>query len=128
MIGEHQPEECATTQKGYIFAEFDIVDADKFYNEYMPRVKPVLEQFGARFLVATNSPEMKEGERVYGRVILLEFDSPELAKIFYQSQSYQDVIDLRRDSAKGGLYILDGLANHVASLGLSVRGAGVESR
>lgn len=104
-----QPNEGNEGPKGYLFAEFDVLDADRFYTEYMPRVKPVLQAFGARFLVATDAPDIQEGDRAYGRMILLEFDSPELAKQFYHSKEYQDVINYRLESSKGALYILDGV-------------------
>ena len=97
------------TQKGYIYAELDVTNADYFYKEYMPRVRPVLDQYGARFLIATDEPEVIEGDRTVKRVIVLEFDSPLRAREFYHSKDYQDVIGYRFDSSKAHLYILDGI-------------------
>lgn len=95
-------------QKGYILAELDVTNAAYFYAEYMPRVRPVLEQYGAKFLVATDAPEVREGDRVVKRVVFIEFDSPARAREFYDSKDYQDVIGYRFDSASAHLYILDG--------------------
>ena len=36
---------------------------------------PVLQEYGARFLVAGGNPEVREGDRQIRRVVLLEFDS-----------------------------------------------------
>ena len=95
--------------KGYLFAELSVTDSEVFVKEYMARVEPVLKQFGARFLVATNSPIVIEGERVVRRVIFLEFASLERAKEFYYSPEYQDIIDFRFKSSSAHLYLLDGI-------------------
>ena len=98
-----------TTQRGYLFAELDVTDARHFYDEYMPRVRPVLAQFGAKFLIGTDAPEVMEGERHVKRVVFIEFDSVARAREFYHSPQYQAVIGYRLDSANTHLYILDGL-------------------
>lgn len=96
------------TKKGYLFAELDIVDAAHFYNEYMPRVYPVLEQYGAVFLAGSDAPVVKEGDRNVKRVVLLEFDSLQRAEEFYHSADYQAVLGYRLDSARSHLYIFEG--------------------
>src|SRR5690349_11292923 len=95
---------------GYLIAELDVTNRDLFYNQYMVAVKPVLHKYGARVLVATDKPEVIEGGRIVKRVILLEFESPEQARNFYFSNEYQEVAQLRFESAKTHLSILDGLA------------------
>ncbi|MBO1537153.1 DUF1330 domain-containing protein [Pseudomonas sp. OA65] len=97
-------------RKGYLFAELAVIDPSVFYEEYMARVKPILEKFEAKFLVATDSPEVIEGERVVPRVIFLEFSSVEKAREFYYSPEYEDIIDFRFRSSSVHLYILNGLA------------------
>lgn len=94
--------------KGYIYAELDVTDADYFNNEYAPRVKPVLEKYNAKFLVSGGDPQVREGDRVVKRIVFLEFESPALAREFYDSKDYQDVIGYRFDSANTHLYILSG--------------------
>ncbi|WP_137890441.1 DUF1330 domain-containing protein [Ramlibacter sp. 2FC] len=97
-----------TAKKGYLFAELDVVDAAHFYNEYMPRVYPVLEQYGAIFLAGSDAPVVKEGGRDVKRVVLLEFDSLQRAEEFYHSEDYQAIIGYRFDSARSHLYIFEG--------------------
>lgn len=97
--------------KGYIFAELEVTDAKVFHDEYMPRVRPVLEKYGARFLVASDAPRVLEGDRVVKRIVFIEFDSPERAREFYHSKDYQDVIDYRFRSARAHLYMLDGIGS-----------------
>lgn len=74
----------------------------------MTKVKPILQEYDAKFLVATDSPEVIEGERVVPRIIFLEFSSVEKAKAFYYSKEYQDIIDFRFQSSSAHLYILEG--------------------
>jgi uncharacterized protein (DUF1330 family) len=98
------------TKKGYLFAELDVVDAAHFYDEYMPRVRPVLEEYGAVFLAASDTPLVKEGDRKVKRVVLLEFASLQRANEFYHSDHYQAIIGFRFDSARSHLYIFEGSA------------------
>lgn len=94
--------------KGYLYAELEVTDQAYFDAEYAPRVKPVLEKYGARFLVAGGNPEVREGDRNVKRVVFLEFESAQRARQFYDSQDYQDVIGYRLASANAHLYILEG--------------------
>lgn len=98
------------TAKGYLFAELTVTDSTVFFEEYMSRVAPILKKFEARFLVATDSPEVIEGERIVPRVICLEFASVEKARQFYYSPEYEDIIDFRFKSSSAHLYILEGVA------------------
>src|SRR5215208_2113052 len=97
-----------TTGKGYLFAELDVVDAAHFYDEYMPRVRPVLKAYGAIFLAGSDAPVVKEGGRDVKRVVLLEFDSLQRAEEFYHSEDYQAIIGYRLNSARSHLYIFEG--------------------
>lgn len=101
--------------KGYLFAELDVLDAEHFYNEYMPRVRPVLEEYGAVFLAASDAPRVKEGDRTVKRVVLLEFESLDRAEEFYHSEGYQAVIGHRFQSARSHLYVFEGAAAPAAS-------------
>lgn len=96
--------------KGYILAELDVTDAAYFHGEYMPRVRPVLERYGAKFLIATDDPEVLEGDRVVRRVVFIEFESLARAREFYDSKDYQDVIGYRLRSAQSHLYMMEGAA------------------
>ena len=102
------------SSKGYIYAELDVHDAPTFYDEYMVKVRPILQAYGAVFLCATDSPRVVEGDRVVKRVILVEFESPARAREFFYSESYQSIIDIRLRSASAHLYFLDGLPSPLA--------------
>lgn len=99
--------------KGYIYAELEITDEAHFHREYMTRVRPVLQQYGAKFLVGTDTPEVLEGGRPVRRIVLVEFDSAERAREFYHSKAYQDVIGYRFESSRAHLYLMEGVADSV---------------
>ncbi len=106
-----------STTKGYIFAELDVTDPEYFNTEYAPRVQPVLQKYGAKFLISGGAPDVREGDRVVKRIVFLEFDSPERAREFYDSRDYQDVIGYRFDSARAHLYLLEGTNGGGAAIG-----------
>lgn len=95
--------------KGYIYAELDVHDVSAFYDDYMVKVRPILELYGAVFLIATDHPRVVEGGRTVKRVILVEFESPARAHEFFYSRAYQDIVDIRFNSSNAHLYFLDGL-------------------
>ncbi|MFJ4156227.1 DUF1330 domain-containing protein [Pseudomonas sp. NPDC089752] len=96
------------TAKGYLYAELKIHDEGDFYNRYMHAVKPMLEKWGATFIVATDSLDILEGDREVARVIILEFSSLVKARDFYYSDEYQSIIGLRLKSSSAHLYIMEG--------------------
>lgn len=98
------------TPKGYIYAELDVSDPEMFYEQYMPAVRPILLEYGAKFLIASDDVRVIEGDRSVRRVILLEFDSPERASAFFYSKAYQDILDLRLRSSRAHLYHIDGVS------------------
>ncbi len=74
-------------------------------------MRPILADYGAKFLIATNDVKVIEGDRNVKRVILLEFESPERAHEFFYSKAYQDILDLRLRSSSAHLYHMDGVAD-----------------
>ncbi len=105
------------TTKGYIYAELEVTNPEYFNAEYAPRVQPVLQKYGAKFLISGGQPQVREGDREVKRVVFLEFESGEKAREFYDSSDYQDVIGYRFDSARAHLYILEGTDGGGAAIG-----------
>ena len=94
--------------KSYLWAELDIADAARFEADYSVLVRPMVERFGGRFLVVDDHPDVREGERRVGRLVLLEFDTADGATTFYDSPEYRAIIGERLRWSTGHLYLARG--------------------
>ena len=92
--------------KGYIIANYNVTDPEKF-GQYKEKVFPVVTQFGGKAVVVTPEGKTLEGES--GAVmVVVEFESVEAAKTFYESSEYAEIKALRTESTEGWLMIAPG--------------------
>jgi uncharacterized protein (DUF1330 family) len=89
--------------KGYIVAEITVHTPGAEWDEYRGKVLATLQAFGGRFLTrgGGDHPEVLEGDGPAGRIVILEFDSQERARDWYNSPAYQDILPLRLRNAGG---------------------------
>lgn len=111
LLTGHDPAHMAQRRpgpgKGYVWAEMYPSDLDN-YMAYPKLSTPIVEQFGGTFIVRGGAPEVLEGDRVPGRVVIVEFDSPERARAFYRSPEYQEAMTWRVRYARSHLCLLSG--------------------
>ena len=88
---------------GYLVANFRVTN-QQTYAEYQQKVLPTLMKHGARIVVADYEAKRAEGEPGSAMVVL-EFDSVQAARDWYDSSEYQDVIGLRTSSSEGTLAV-----------------------
>ena len=93
----------------YMIANLDVRDA-KAFEEYRKRVEPIVARFGGRYIVRGGTMRVLEGDLPLKRVVLLEFPSVEAAQRFYDSPEYRPVMQIRLDSTKSDVVIVDGYA------------------
>jgi uncharacterized protein (DUF1330 family) len=86
--------------KGYIIAEL-VVSNSEGYQEYREKVPAVIAQYGGRYLVRAGDSKVLEGTGESGRMVVLEFDSPERALEWYNSPEYQAILPIRLRNAAG---------------------------
>jgi uncharacterized protein (DUF1330 family) len=67
-------------------------------------------EYGATVLVVDDNVEVVEGEWHGSRTIVLEYDSVEKARQWYESASYQAAAPLRQAAAECNVVILSGFA------------------
>ena len=79
--------------KGYIIARVTVHDNDA-YMEYAKRARKVMEEYGAKILVLGGEKESLQGE-ARDRNVVLEFESYEKAKAYYNSPGYQAAREFR---------------------------------
>jgi uncharacterized protein (DUF1330 family) len=93
--------------KGFLYAEFEVTDAVEF-EKYRERVAAVSASFGGRYVVRRAEPIVLDGEWSRKRLVIIEFDSPEQVRSFYDSSAYQAILPHRLRSTRGHVLLLTG--------------------
>ncbi len=93
---------------GYVIADVDVSDSELFA-EYRKLVLPTVEMYGGKYLARGGDVEALEGDRVHNRTVIIEFDSIERAKQWYDSDEYAPVKQMRLDSADSDVIIVEGV-------------------
>ena len=91
----------------YVIADIDVTDPEA-YEEYRRLAPPIVAQYGGRYLVRSGRFEKFEGDWTPKRLVVLEFESLERAKQFYESQEYRSVREIRFKAAVSNLLIVEG--------------------
>jgi len=93
--------------KGYVIARINVHDADGF-EEFKRLSGPAIADHGGRVLVRDPAPDVREGA-AEGVAIIVEFDSPEVARVFYESQAYTEAKRVREGAAETELVLATGV-------------------
>ena len=93
--------------KTYVLLDIKVTDPDAF-QKYAWEVRPLLESYGARYLIRAGEMEVIEGEWDHGLPVLLEFPDRETVDAFYRSEEYAPLLKLRLDSTEGTLSVIQG--------------------
>ncbi|MFC3455855.1 DUF1330 domain-containing protein [Amycolatopsis speibonae] len=75
--------------------------------EYLERIQATLDPFGGEFLVHGAEVEALEGEWP-GALVMIGFPSLAVAREWYASPAYQEILHLRADHIPGDLILVDG--------------------
>jgi uncharacterized protein (DUF1330 family) len=92
---------------GYIIAEVQVTDP-RGYEEYRRQVEGTIAAYGGRYLVRGGQAESLEGDAPRGRLVVLEFESYERAKAWYDSSEYAGPKQIRHDTSIGRVIVVDG--------------------
>ncbi|MCB4361936.1 DUF1330 domain-containing protein [Quatrionicoccus australiensis] len=96
-------------EKGYIVAEVKVHDANAMAR-YRLMSQAAVEQYGGRFLVRGGAAEILEGKWTPPqRMIVVEFDTVEQAKRFYDSAEYQAARKVRENAAEMNMLVIAGV-------------------
>jgi uncharacterized protein (DUF1330 family) len=94
--------------KGYFFVEIEITDPAA-YETYRAKVPDIMAAHGGRILVRGGDPHALDGTMPHLRRVIVEFDSPEAVKTFYNSDAYQAVLPFRLNASNGFVCLLTGV-------------------
>jgi len=93
--------------KGYLIGEIEVTNMAG-YEEYRREVPATIAAYGGRYVVRAGEATLLEGSGGPGRMVVLEFDSPEKAKAWYNSPEYQAILPHRLKNSKGRAIIVAG--------------------
>ena len=94
-------------QAGFVIFNIDVTNPED-YNEYITKVKPIVEKYGGEYIVRSGTNQVVEGNWQYSRTIVLKFPSYEKALEWYNSEEYQPIKQIRLDNAISNGIIIQG--------------------
>jgi uncharacterized protein (DUF1330 family) len=94
--------------KGYVIVEIEILDQEKF-QKYRQMAASSIEQFGGRYVVRGGKIQPLEGDWIPERLSIIEFDSIEKAKAWYDSPEYAPAKQIRQEASRVKLLIVEGI-------------------
>lgn len=92
----------------YVIANVDIRDPVR-YAEYVKLTPVTVAPFGGRFIARGGKSERLEGDTAANRVVILEFDTYEQAKAWYDSEGYRAARTVRQSASTGSLILVEGI-------------------
>ncbi len=82
----------------YLVVGIAVTDPEKF-KTYQELAKPTMAAHGAKLVAKGRIAEILEGEVGYPMMVILEFESGQQAKAWYQSPEYAKAIEARAGAA-----------------------------
>jgi len=92
----------------YLISTIDVRDPAG-YEQYKKLVPPLLAKYGGRFLVRGGATEHKEGDWHPKRVVVVEFESMDKARAFYDSAEYTQAKRIRQQTSVGSVLFVEGV-------------------
>jgi uncharacterized protein (DUF1330 family) len=91
----------------YFIAQLEVTDRETFA-AYRARVSETIAKHGGRYLVRGGAITPLEETPPKPRIVVLEFDSVEAVKRWYESEDYAPLADMRRSATNGPVFIVEG--------------------
>ncbi len=91
-----------------VIAQVKVTNPEQYEN-YKPLAKAAIEAFGGRYHVRGSAPAALEGTAADRRYVVVEFDTVETARKFYESELYQKAKDARKGAAISDIVVLEGV-------------------
>lgn len=91
----------------YVIAIVDVRDPAR-YAEYIKLTPATVAPFGGRFIARGGRSEKLEGDVPVNRVVVLEFETYEKAKAWYESESYRVAKGIRQSASVASLLLVEG--------------------
>ena len=93
---------------GYMIGNITVTDPDTFA-EYGKQVPETVAAFGGTYVVRGGAAEKIEGDYNPVRIVVLQFESVEKAREWYNSEMYAPLKEMRLRASTGDLYFVEGV-------------------
>ena len=92
----------------YVIVNVRVTDSAR-YEEYRGKVPATIARYGGRYLARGGAVEALEGDWQPERLVVLEFESLERFREWYDSPDYAPLKQLRQEAAATQLVVVEGL-------------------
>jgi uncharacterized protein (DUF1330 family) len=89
----------------YVVVTIKCIKDQAAFQEYAEKVAPLIAKFSGQYLVSDRSPEVRDGEFPYARIVIVEFPAIESAQLWYASAEYQAIIPIRKRAFDANIII-----------------------
>jgi uncharacterized protein (DUF1330 family) len=93
--------------KGYVIVDIEILDQGKF-QKYRQMAASSIEQYGGHYVVRGGRIEPLEGDWRPERLTIVEFESIDRAKAWYNSAEYAAAKQIRQEASRCRVLIVEG--------------------
>ena len=93
---------------GYVIAQLKITNPEN-YKEYVSKVTEVVKKYGGEYIVRNGEYQVVEGEDNFPRIVVIKFQSYEKALVWYNSEEYKPIKQIRLDNSEGTNIIIKGV-------------------
>ena len=94
--------------KGYVVCVYKSISDEKKLKEYAIKAQIAVEKYNGKILIRGGKKTTNEGEES-PRTVVIQFSSYETAKIFYNSNEYQDAHSILKVSVIRHHQIIEGV-------------------
>ncbi|MGD8957730.1 MAG: DUF1330 domain-containing protein [Chromatiaceae bacterium] len=92
----------------YVILNIHVNDPDLF-EEYKQLAPATIAAYGGRYLARGGKAEVLEGDWTPARVVILEFDSSDTAKVWINSPEYRAARLMRQQAATSHTILVEGI-------------------
>ncbi len=92
----------------YAIFDVEIYDLER-YQEFMAKVKPVIDSVGGKYLTRGGVHKVYEGDWEPRRIVLAEFPSIEAFEEFYYGDVYRSLKAIRDECSSARLVSVEGI-------------------
>lgn len=92
----------------YVIGENTEIRDQQAFDEYLKLVGPTVERYGGKYIARGGRVETLEGDWKPSGVVMIEFDSFEQAKRWYDSEEYHGPKELRLGASSANIVLVEG--------------------